>query len=67
MFKIANQPPTDILTYNPALPAQVVAAINRSLAKEPDSRYQTGDEMAKALRECTGAAAQSPASVDIDL
>ncbi len=68
MFKIANEPHTDIVTYNPALPAGVVAVIDRALAKPLESRYQTGDEMAKALRECVGAAAASnPDAVDINL
>lgn len=68
MFKIANEPHADIVAYNPALPAQVVAVINRALAKQPESRYQTGDEMAKALRECIGTvAASNPDAVAINL
>lgn len=69
MFKIANDPHTDIVTYNPVLPMQVVAVINRALAKQPESRYQTGDEMAKALRECIGntSAVSNPDAVNINL
>lgn len=54
MFKIANEPHADIRTVNPALPTCVAAVINKSLAKDPDQRYQTGEQMAKAIRLCLG-------------
>jgi serine/threonine-protein kinase len=52
MFKIANEPHTDILSVRPDLPACLVAIINRSLAKQVEDRYANGAEMAGALREC---------------
>jgi len=52
MFKIANEPHPDIRTYNPKLPACVAAIVNRTLAKDPESRYQDGEQMSKALRLC---------------
>ncbi len=52
MFKIANEPHVDILTYNPKLPPCLVDIINKALAKQPDERYQTGDEMAQAIKAC---------------
>ena len=52
MFKITNEPPTDILSINPELPECVVAIINKALAKQVEERYQTGAEMAQALRQC---------------
>ena len=52
MFKIANEPHADIRTHNAALPACVAAIANRALAKDPDQRYQDGEQMAKALRLC---------------
>ena len=36
MFKIANEPHTDILTYAPILPQALVDIVNRSLAKDPE-------------------------------
>lgn len=66
MFKIANEPHADIRTVNPALPTCVAAVINKSLAKDPDQRYQTGEQMAKAIRLCLGtmtAAARPAAAV----
>jgi serine/threonine-protein kinase len=52
MFKIANEPPQDILGSNPAVPECLVAIINKALAKEVTQRFRTGDEMARAIREC---------------
>ena len=52
MFKIANEPPTDILSINPDLPECLIAIINRALAKPVEERYQTGTEMAQALKQC---------------
>ncbi len=52
MFKIANEPHADIRTYHPNLPVCVVAIINKALAKDPESRLQSGNMMAKALRLC---------------
>ncbi len=54
MFKIANEQHADIRTVNPNLPTCVAAVINKSLAKDPDQRYQTGEQMAKAIRLCLG-------------
>ena len=52
MFRIANEPHTDILSIRPDLPPCLVAIINRSLAKQVAGRYPTGAEMAEALRQC---------------
>jgi serine/threonine-protein kinase len=52
MFRIANEQPTDILTVDMNVPPCVVAIINKALAKKIEERYQTGAEMAEALRQC---------------
>lgn len=44
-----NQPPPPLDA--PAAPPQLVAAIERCLAKDPAQRYQTGEELAAALAE----------------
>ena len=44
-----NQPPPPLDA--PAAPPQLVAAIERCLAKDPAHRYQTGEELAAALAE----------------
>ncbi len=52
MFKIANEPPRDITSVNPAIPDCLVAILNKALAKEAAQRFKTGEEMAQAIREC---------------
>ena len=52
MYKIASEPPIDILTVNPALPDCVVAIISKALAKDVAQRYRTGEEFAQAIRVC---------------
>ncbi len=52
MFRIANEPPVDILSVRPDVPACVVAIINRALAKSIADRYQNGAEMAEEIRKC---------------
>jgi serine/threonine-protein kinase len=52
MFKIANEPHPDIRTRNAQLPACVAAIVNKALAKNPDQRYQDGEQMARALHLC---------------
>jgi eukaryotic-like serine/threonine-protein kinase len=63
MFRIANEQPIDPVSLNPALPDCLVGIINRALAKNTDERYRTGEEIARAIREC--AAAMS--AVDVTL
>lgn len=52
MYRIANEPHTDILSVRPDLPPCLVEIINRSLAKQIEDRYANGAEMAGALRQC---------------
>ena len=61
MFKIANEPHADIRTHNSKLPACVAAIVNKALAKDPDQRYQDGEQMAKALRLCLQSLSSSAA------
>lgn len=63
MFKIANEPPLDILTVNPAVPAAVVNVIQRALAKDVRERFKSGEDMAQEIRKC----AAGPGSVDVVL
>jgi serine/threonine-protein kinase len=52
MFRIANEPHTDILSVRPDLPPCLVVIINKSLAKQNEDRFASGAEMAEALRQC---------------
>ncbi|MGA7985983.1 MAG: serine/threonine-protein kinase [Burkholderiales bacterium] len=69
MFKISSEPPTDILSINPAVPPALVAFLARALAKNPDERFQSGEEFAQALRAAggPGAGASAHPTVDIEL
>jgi len=70
MFKIANEPPIDILTVNPNVSPGLVAFIERAMAKDADIRYQTGEEFAAALRAAadgSAPAAETGGGVDIQL
>ena len=50
MFKIANETPADIRTLNPAVPEGLAEVLMFAMAKEAEQRYQTGEELAAALR-----------------
>jgi serine/threonine-protein kinase len=74
MYKIANEPPADILSVNPNVPPGLVAFLDKALAKNPDERYQSGEEFAAALRAAAAGGGAPPApkaggvtSVDIEL
>jgi serine/threonine-protein kinase len=56
MFQIANKAPADVRSLRPDVPECLVAILDRALTKDINQRYQTGAEMAQALRSCmTGA------------
>ena len=55
VVRMANEPHLGIRTYNPQLPACLVGIIDKALAKHPAGRYQTGNEMAQALKACAAA------------
>src|SRR5262249_26985721 len=44
IVKILHEDPTPIETLVPNLPAQLVAVVNRALAKNPDDRFATAGE-----------------------
>jgi len=51
-YKIANEKPKSIRKVRQELPSCLTRVINRSLEKNIKQRYQTGGEMADALRKC---------------
>lgn len=63
MYKISNEPPADPLSHNPSLPDELVAILQKALAKDKQQRFASGAEMALALRDC----ATHLATVDIAL
>jgi serine/threonine-protein kinase len=52
MFRIANEPHTNILIIREDVPPCLVAIIDKALSKNKAERFQTGQEMAEAIRQC---------------
>ncbi|MBL1141286.1 MAG: CHASE2 domain-containing protein [Proteobacteria bacterium] len=55
MFAIANEPHPEIIDLRKGLKQatpEISAIINKVLEKTPEKRYQTGEELAKDLRNC---------------
>ncbi len=52
MYRIASEPPANILEVAPDVPLCVVAIINKALAKSVEERFRSGQEMAEAIRQC---------------
>lgn len=52
MYRIANEQPVSITKIKPDVPRCVVKVINKALEKEVDKRFQSGQEMAQAIRRC---------------
>jgi serine/threonine-protein kinase len=50
MYQIANQPAPDVRSLRPALPAALADILNKSLAKSPAQRYETGAALAADLQ-----------------
>jgi len=53
MFNIVSRPPPPLRELLPACPAALDAIIERALAKDPELRFASGDEMARALDAAT--------------
>lgn len=50
MFRIANEEAPDIRTLNPAVSPALAEVLRRAMMKDAAQRFQTGDELAAALR-----------------
>ncbi len=55
MYKIASEPHTPLRSIRPELPECIENIVSRTLAKDPEDRYQNGAELAAALRSCAQA------------
>jgi serine/threonine-protein kinase len=51
MRRIALEPHPPLVTIRPDLPAALGRILDKALAKDPQDRYETGAEMAQALRD----------------
>jgi serine/threonine-protein kinase len=52
LFKIGNEKHPDPKTKNPRIPDCVIPVIDKMLEKDPEKRYQTGNEVSLDLSEC---------------
>ena len=62
MFAIANNPHAPIRSLNASLPAWVDAVIDRAMAKDFEKRFQTGAELAEAIRTARRTGTYAPAA-----
>jgi serine/threonine-protein kinase len=62
MFAIANNPHPPIRALNASLPEWAEAVIDRALAKDLEQRFQTGAELAEAIRTARRTGAYAPAA-----
>lgn len=62
----AHAPPPDILDRAPWVPAPVASMMKRALAKQPEDRFSSGEELVLALEEAyqTGKGGTAPAHVE---
>jgi serine/threonine protein kinase len=63
MMMHINDPVPDLREINPKVPSEMVAVINKALAKTAVQRYQTAGEMAAALQDVLGKPAEAPPAV----
>lgn len=61
ILKVKSELPTPLLTLVPRLPATLAQAVTVGLAKEPQHRWQTAAEFARALRSASGLTRATPA------
>ncbi|MCK4899350.1 MAG: serine/threonine protein kinase, partial [Anaerolineales bacterium] len=60
MMMHINDPVPDLLKVNPAVTPEMIAVVNKALAKTKEERYQTAGEMAAALKGILGGAVEVP-------
>ncbi|MEY4376707.1 MAG: hypothetical protein RJB26_1257 [Pseudomonadota bacterium] len=64
MDKIANAAHPPLETLRPDLPPAAALVVDHALEKDPARRFQTGNEMADALRHCVALLAERTAAVE---
>ena len=57
--------PKPIRAFRPDVPAEMIAIVNRMLAKDPEQRYQTPLEVAQALAPWTQTGIAPPAEIEM--
>lgn len=69
MVNICKEIPPDPCTLNPDLPQHIEIALLKSLAKDPDNRYQTAHEFYRALQDAfyQSQTCQTPTFIDTQI
>jgi serine/threonine-protein kinase len=62
IYKVMNDDPIPPRVIEPSLPASLDAVIRKAIAKDPDQRYQSCDELREALRQCRTNRSASPSA-----
>ena len=52
MFKISNEPAPNLQQFMPNAPESLAQVMSTALSKQPETRYQSGDQLAKDLLDC---------------
>jgi eukaryotic-like serine/threonine-protein kinase len=52
MRPIVHEPHVDIASFLADIPPRVRGIVDRALEKQPEKRFQSGHEMADAIRQC---------------
>ncbi len=60
LAKHVSEPPPEVVALRPEVPAKLAALVNRCLKKNPDDRFPSGDELAKAVSEARGRELRAP-------
>jgi serine/threonine-protein kinase len=61
-----EEPPADVRTLNPEVPAELSAIIARLMAKERDRRYQTPEQLVRDLLTLAGSLGLEPTGAELE-
>jgi serine/threonine protein kinase len=61
-----NAAPRPVRAFAPDVPGTLEGVVLRALAKDPDARFQSADDMRMALAAALGSAVESPEVTDVD-
>lgn len=60
LAKHVTEPPPKVAAFRPEIPDKLTAIVDRCLQKNPDDRFLSGDDMARAVSEARGRELRAP-------